>query len=435
MIIALLPLQISGVTAAIDNSATKATSDNSISQPITLSLEAAVEKAINNDTSIKSLDLSLKRLWRVNDQNATFTVMDASVQKMLEKLDNYLILFDRKAKSDRGEKTELLNTNEQNELLDCKEVFGDIPPPYSKEMMFDSYTQSTAFPQYSNWLRVQELKNSRDIMKAHVKNVIWTTYKLALYIQEMNDVRMQSLETMEKQYKLLQLQYEKGLVSELDIYQCQVSIDKERLELKKREREIENYKMELKNLCGIPISQKLELSSTELPVTNRLLPFDTYYKKACENRDEIVYPMLEVKVLTRELDILNGYKKDPYSFDKTELNEQIEDAKLSVTEGLEAVTSDIQWAYADVSAIELNMDISKKNADNAKAELSIMETKYKQGQVKLLELWDARYSANSAELLYRADKRDFAYASYELDLASGLGPKYKHDEEAKGIAK
>ena len=110
-----------------------------------------------------------------------------------------------------------------------------------------------------------------------------------------------------------------------------------------------------------------------------------------------------------------------------ELNEKIEDAKASVTEGLEAVTSDIQWAYADVMTIQLNMDISKKNADNAKINFSNIELKHKQGQVTLLELWKARDSANTAEVDYRKAQRDFACASNRMDLASGLGPKYKQD--------
>jgi hypothetical protein len=166
MIMALLPLQISGVSAAVEDTANKAANEKSMSQPIVLSLEDAFAKAIDNDTTIKSYDISLKRLWRVKDQDETFTVIDTSVQKMLDKLDNYLELFDRKAKSDRGEHVQALTTNEQDELLDCKRVFGDIYWPYSKELMFDSYTQSTAFPQYSGWLNVQNIKNSRNLLKS-----------------------------------------------------------------------------------------------------------------------------------------------------------------------------------------------------------------------------------------------------------------------------
>lgn len=428
LIIALLPLQLSGVSTAVaKNTASQATSDNSISQTITLSLEDAFEKAINNYNPIKNLDISLKKLWRVKDQDATFKVMDASVHQLLDKLDNYLELFDRDVRNTRGENVEALNTSEQNELLDCSRVFGDIPWPYSKEMMFDSYAQSSAFPQYSGWLQVQKLKSSQNITKSSLKENVRSMYCNVLYLLDLQVVMKQSLETMEKQYKLLQLQYERGLVTELDTYQCQVSLDKTKLELKKLQRSIENMEMQLKNLCGIPVSQKIELSSTELPAVTKLLSYNTYYKKACENRNEIVYPKLEVEVLTRELDILNEYKKNPYSFDKVELNEKIEDAKASVTEGLEAVTSDIQWAYADVMNIQLNMDISKKNADNAKTNFSNMELKHKQGQVTLLELWKARDSANTAEVDYRKAQRDFACASNRMDLASGLGPKYKQD--------
>lgn len=428
MIIALLPLHVSGLSvAAVEATPNQVASDNRILQPITLSLEDAFERAINNYTALKSLDVSLKRLWKVNDKDGTFTTMDAAVTKKLNKLDNYFELFDRKTKSDRGENVRALNTNELDELLDCKKVFGDILWPYSKEMMFESYTQRSTFPQYSGWLQVQKIKNSRDVMKSQLKDTVWMTYDTVLYLKEMNDLRKQSLEIEEKQYNLLQLQYKKGLVTELDTYQCQVSLDKTKRELIKVQRSIENMEMQLKNLCGIPFSQEIELISTEIPADTKLLPYNTYYQKACENRDEIVYPKLELEVLTRELDILNGYKKNSYSFDKVELNEKIEDAKASIPQGLETVTSDIQWAYADVTAIGLNMDISKKNADNAKTKLSIMETKYKQGQVNFIELCDARYSASAAQVEYRKAQRDFARASNKLNLASGLGPKYKQD--------
>jgi hypothetical protein len=422
MIIALLPLQISGISsAAVEATPSQAPSDNSISQPITLSFEDAVEKAINNYTAIKGMDISLKRLWRVKDKDETFEVMDASAQKRLDKLDNYLALTNREANR------EVLTTDEQNELIDCSEEFGYIPPQYSREYAFDSYTQSSAFPQYSGWLQVQNIKNSRDIIKSQLKQIVRNTYNTVLIMQDVKAVTEQSLETMEKQYKILQLQYEKGLVTELDTYQCQVSLDKTKRELTKQERDIKNMQMQLKNLCGIPLSQKIELSSTELPAATKLQSYDTYYKKALMNRNEIVYAKLELSVFTRKLDILKDFKKNSYSFDKMEFEEQIEDAKIAVSQSLETVTSDIQWAYADVTALQLNMNISKKNADNAKANLSIMETKYKQGQVNLITLWNARDSANTAEVDYRKSLRDFALASNNLELASGLGPKYKQD--------
>ncbi|MHB8062786.1 MAG: TolC family protein [Ruminiclostridium sp.] len=426
MIIALLPLQLPGVSyAAGENGAADAANGKSTSQPIKLTLEAAFDKVINNSSELKQMDLSIKKLWRVADQNMGFTTMDANVTKKLENLDNYVDLFDRKAKSDRGEKTELLNTNELNELLDYSEAFGDIPPPYSKEIMFDRYTQSSAFPQYSNWLQVQKLKSSQDITKSTLKESVRSMYYNVLYLQDLQVVMKQSLETMEKQYKILQLQYEKGLVSELDTYQCQVSLDKKKRELKKQERNIENAEMLLKNKCGIPVSQEIDLESTELPAAAKLLSYDTYYKKACESRNEIVNSKLELTVLTRELDILNGYKKNPYSFDKMDLAEQIENAELSVSQGSETVLGDIQWAYADVTSSQLNMSISKKNADNAKANYTNMETRYAQGQVNLLELWNARDSADTAAVNYRKAQRDFACASNKMDLASGLGPKYR----------
>jgi len=424
MIIALLPLQLPGAFAvATEDVATNAANGKSISQPIKLSLADAFDKAVNNSYDLKSLDISLKKLWRVKDQDETFTIMDASVQKRLDKLDNYLELTNREANR------EVLTTDEQNELLDCSEVFGYIPPLYSREWAFDSFTQSSAFPQYSNWLQVQKFKNSRDVTESTLKESVRSMYYNVLYLFDLQAVTKQSLETMEKQYKVLQLKYEKGLVTELDTYQCQVSIDKKKRELKKQERNIENAQMLLKNKCGIPVSQKLELSSTELPATNKLLSYDNYYKKAYRNRNEIVNSKLELTVLARKLDILKDFKKNPYSFDKMELEEQIENATISVSQGSETVLGDIQWAYADVTASQLNMDISNKNADNAKTNFSNMELKYKQGQVNLIELWKARDSADTAEVEYRKAQRNFACASNKLDLASGLGPKYKQDKK------
>lgn len=418
MIIALFSLQISEVSAATKNDAVQTADDRSISQPITLTLKDACEKAVIDTYGLKQMDKSIENLWKQESQLMT---LSNSIQEQLDKLSRYTSLYEKRAKG------QTLTIEEQNDLLIYSYMFGDKPPLFSGEEMYKQYISNRDMPHYSTWAQIQNLKRSREVTKLTLEDSIRSLYATVLYLRDLQNVTTQSLKTMEKEYKNIMLQYEKGLISEIERYQCQVSLDKKRLELKKQNRNKENTEMLLKKRCTIPASQEIELESSGITSGTQLLSFKVYRDKALKNRNEIVTAKMELSVVTRELDIMKQYLTNPLLYERMELQQKADNALFSVTQGTNAVLEDIQWAYADAISKKTQVSIAKKAFENAKTNLTIAEKQYMLGLIDIIAVWNAKDSAYTSEINYSKALRDFDYAYYKINLASGLGPKYRQN--------
>lgn len=419
LIILILTFSIQGVSIAADNGTES--QDPSNSQSLKLSLDDAVKKAADSSSELSAIDISIKKLWKVTDENKSFAELSSHTQGQLELIDTYFQLFEKNRKYDD------LNTREEQDLLLYNNLFGDIPEPYSKQQLYERYINGTVIPYYSSWLQNLDLMNTYDNSKARIKGDTQRLYFNLLYSTELSETFENSIDTMEKQYSGILLKCEKGLISELEKYQFEVTLNKKKLELKKQKRNKELQELLLKQLCGIPRSQVIQLTSKNVGLDKdyKLGAYSSYYDKAIENRSEVVGSKLQLEVLRKQLEFVDKYIRQQYSFDRMNLEQQIEDAEFSISQSILNVTGDIQAAYSDVTLIQSQKEIQKRNAVNKKADYDIAVKKYSLGQISLIDLYDARDAASTAEIEYRKAQRDMAYSYYRLELANGFGPGYR----------
>lgn len=419
LIILVLAFSIQGVSIAADNGTESQNDKNS--QALKLSLDDAIKKAADSSSELYAIDISIKKLWKVTDENKSFAELSSHTQEQLELIDTYFQLFEK------GRKYDDLNTREEQELLVYENLFGDIPAPYSKQQLYEKYINSTVVPYYSSWLQILQFENTYNNSKARLSGDTQHLYFNLLYSTELCETFENSIDTMEKQYSGMLLKYEKGLISELEKYQFEIGLNKKKLELKKQKRNKELQELLLKQQCGISRSQTIQLTSRDAGMDKnyKLGTYSNYYDKAIENRSEVVGSKLQSEILRKELEFVDKYIRQQYSFDRMNLEQQIEDAEFSISQSILNVTGDIQAAYTDVTTVQSQKEIQKRNAANKKADYDIAVKKHSLGQISLIDLFDAKDAASTAEIEYRKAQRDMAYSYYRLELASGLGPGYR----------
>lgn len=421
LIILTLTFHIQGISVAADNSDGKEDVNN-ISQPLKLSLEDAVKRGVDSSSQLSSIDISIKKMWRVTDGDKSFKELTSVTQKELDEIDEYYKLYIRNQFYDN------LNNLEDDELLGYKDKYGDIPPPYSRQTLYENYLNGRAFSNYSSWLQVLSLKDSYNTNRAKLEGDIQAAYYNLLYFNELYQSLEDSLNTMEKQYSGMVLKYEKGLVSELDKYKFEVELSKKRLQLQKSKRNREYQELVLKQICGIERSQAIELTGKEAGLNKeyKLDTYKNYLDKALEKRSEVVNAKLQMDVYKQELEYYDKYIRQQYTFARTNLQQQLEDSEFAVTQSTLNITGDIQAAYTDAKSVQSQLEIKKRDSQNKKSDYNIAEKKYSQGQLSLVELWNAKDAANNAEIEYKKAQRDSAYCFYRLEeLACKLGPGYQ----------
>lgn len=419
LIILALTFHVQGVSIAAEDSAGKQNADN-ISQPLRLSLEAAIKRGVDSSSQLSSIDLSIKKLWRVTNEDKSFKELTAVTQNELDELDEYYKLSERKTHFDD------LNHYEEDLLVKYRDKYGDAP--YYRQTLYENYLNGRTFSNYSSWLQVLSLKDSYDTSRAKLEGDIQAMYYNLLYFNEMYQSLEDSLNTMQKQYSGIVLKQEKGLVSELDRYKFEVELNKKRLQLQKSKRNREYQELVLKQACGIERSQAIELISKDAGLNkgHKLDTYKNYLDKALVQRSEVVNAKLQLDVYKQELEYYDKYIRQQYAFARTNLQQQLEDAEFAVTQRILNVTSDIQAAYTDARSVQSQLEIKKRDFQNKESDYNIAEKKYSQGQLSLIELWNARGAASNAEIEYKKAQRDSAYCFYRLEeLACKLGPGYQ----------
>ncbi len=419
LIIFALIFQMQGVSIAADSDSS-AKSTNSTSQTLKLSLEDAIKRAVESSAELSSIDISIQKLWKVTDKNKTFTELSSYTEKQLELINTYFQLFEKRRIFDN------LTYAEEQELELYKALFGDIPPPYSRQQLYERYINGTVNPHYSSWLQALNLKNTYDATRLSEEIGVLNGYYNVLNSTEQYESVKKSLSTMEKQYPGILLQYEKGLISELDKYQYEVELNKQKLQLDKAKRKKDLVELLLKQRCGIDRSQKIELISNNAGLNNnyKLDDYKGYLDKALDQRSEVVIAKLQLEILKKELQYFDKYINQKYYFDRLELEQQIEDTEFSVTKSILDVTADIQGAYTEVNSVKSQLETQKRNALSKKADYDVAVKKYSQGQISLVKLLQAKDSADNAEIEYKKAQRDMANSLYRLDAASSIGPGY-----------
>lgn len=416
-----LTFHIQGVSVAADSSNGKQNANN-VSQPLKLSLEDAIKKGVESSSQLTSMDISIKKMWRVTNEDKSFKELTVITQGELDELDEYYQLSERKKVYDN------LTRFEEELLVKYRDKYGDAPD--YRQTLYENYLNGRAFSNYSSWLQVLSLKDSYDINKRKLKGDIQAIYYNLLYFNELYQSLEDSLNTMEKQYSGMVLKQEKGLVSEMDKYKFEVELNKKKLQLQKSKRNREYQELVLKQVCGVERSQAIELISEDVGLNegSKLDTYKNYLDKALEKRSEVVNAKLQMDVYKQELEYYDKYIRQKYAFSRINLQQQVEDAEFAVTQKILDVTGDIQTAYAEVKSVQSQMEIQKRNAQSKMSDYNIAEKKYSQGLISLMDLWNARDAASSAEIEYKKAQRDTSYSFYRLEeLACKLGPGYKEN--------
>lgn len=417
LVILALTFHAQGVSIAADSSVGKQNAIN-VSQPLKLSLDDAIKLGIDNSAQLSSIDISIKKMWRVTDEDKSYKEVSAITQNELDEMDEYYKLSERKRVYDN------LTNFEEELLVKYTDKYGDAP--YYRQTLYENYLNGRAFSNYSSWLQVLSLKDSYDTSKAKLEGDIQAMYYNLLYVTEQYESLEDSLNTMEKQYSGLALKYEKGLVSELDKYKFEVELNKKRLQLQKNRRSKEYQELVLKQTCGIERSQTIELISKDAGLNKeyKLDSYQNYLDNALAKRSEVVNAKLKLEVYKKELEYYDKYIKQKYAFGRTNLQQQLEDSEFAVTQKTLDVTGDVQTAYTDVKSVQSQMEIQKRNAQSKKSDYSIAEQKYSQGLLSLVDLWNSKDAVSSAEIEYKKAQRNMDYSLYKLELACTLGPAY-----------
>jgi hypothetical protein len=384
--------------------------------PEVLTLEYFYTKDINKTHQPTVMDQQIDSLWKQEND-----LMEASngIQQQLDLLDSYKRLYEKR------EKGTTLTFEEQGEFLGYQYMFGLKPPEYNSEEMFNKFIKTRDLPHYSVWAAIQNLKINKDMLLSSVKIGVKQLFDGIIDIQDTLALQEELYGNMQKQNAQMLLKYKSGMVSEINKYISDVSLEKQRLSNEKLKRTLDNLKMSLKQQLGISLKQDIVLKPYDNEKGIKLLSdYPNYLDKALKNRMEIVTSKMDLQVKQREADIIKQYFPNELLSERLEADQALEDKTIAYKDAVNKVTADITSGFKDVQLKKSDFYIAVGKYQSSEKKNKDAELQYAKGLISLADFWNVQLAFTQAKLGYNKAMRDYNNALYKLDTACGIGPGY-----------
>lgn len=382
-----------------------------------IGLDEAIERALNNNHRIKILDRTIDEMW---ENHVKLTDASKAIQDQLDHMENYTRLYNKLHKNN-----EQLTFEETQQYSMYLMMYGATPPEMSSEELFYGYIKNRDFPHYSFWASIKNTKTNRDLMESNITLAIRQLFENILNIQDTLELQNELLESMENQNRQIHLKFENGLVSEYDKYLSDTNLVKQKINIAKLQRSLDNVKMSLKQQIGIPLGQEIELTPYDtVDFSKPLDNYESYLEKAMSNRSEVSIAKIDLQVKQRELDIIKQYIKNELLFDRWDAQQSYDEKKMIYDETVEKVRSDIYDAYKAVLRKRDEVKIAETKKGNAETQYNRAKRLFDAGLIGSNDLMAMEIALYQEKIALNQSMRDYSFNLYRLELACGIGPGY-----------
>lgn len=282
------------------------------------------------------------------------------------------------------------------------------------------------------------------------------------------EIKEKAYSLAEKQYSQTKVNFRNGLASELQLLQAQINAENQKPDISSAKLDFENNMISFKDLLGIDKNRNVSLSgnleiepleldadvlvenylrklpdikssgknifyneslvkgtkkSNSIPVfsasgnyTNTLndytenIPSTSMY---AANSGEWTDSAVVTLALSWSPDFLLGFSSEKDSIKSSE--ERLEQSRLSHADLIETKEKEIITSVIGISTYENNLNVSKLNRELAERSYQMTEDSFKSGTAESLEVDEARQEWETAELNYLTSL--YSYRSEVLDLA------------------
>ncbi len=384
-------------------------------ETISISVEDCMNMAVAYSHQVTVIEQQMEALWK---QQNELMEMSNGIQQQLDILDTYKRLYEKKQNGTT------LTIDEHYELLGYQYAFGPKPPVYSQQELFEKFIKNRDFPHYSAWGAFKNLKTNREVLAASIKIGVKQLFDGIIDMQDAILLQEELHVNMCKQNEQMLVKYNQGLISEINKYLSDCSLEKQRLAIQKLKRSLNNMMMSLKQQIGVSLKQDVVLQYDDEKKIKTTKSYPALLREALANRSEVLTAKMDLQVKQREDDIIKQYISNELLSERMESSMSLEEKRIVYDEAINDVTADIYSGYHDVKLKQHDYSIALAKHKNAERQYKEASLKYEKGLINLSELWNVEISKVQARLGCNKAIRDNNNAVYKLEVASGIGPGY-----------
>ncbi len=303
-------------------------------------------------------------------------------------------------------------------------------------------------------VEVQQAQLNLQSVKNDLIRTVRKKYYALLAAQRTVDIRTQSRDVYEDQYKRTAEYFRLGLRPKVDVTTAEVNLNNESLRLIRAKNAVKTASASLANTLGVTTSAILQVDET-VDFTLQDISFESAVQTAYQNRPDVAASTLEVRL--GELKVSQakagyfptvsftaGYTKSGESlyldtenarvgvgldiplFNAFKTYNGVKQANLALASTrnnsrslLNNVFLEVQNAYIALNEAAESIPLAELNAQKAKENMELARGRYNEGIGDMLELKDAEVAYTDAQLSLLTARYDYGSAIADLKQAMG----------------
>lgn len=235
----------------------------------------------------------------------------------------------------------------------------------------------------------------------------------------------------------MQISYEQGSVSELDLANREKTTEQERLSVQNMQYQYDNLLYQFNKMCGLPIKTPIKLSTEFTHTEFKTDSPETYYETAY-NKDTD-YLILKAKLTYNEknFDVMNKYLLDidkdnesdtplkVYYQEKEDMKETLADLNLQLKNLEQEIQANIHYALNDIVEKETLAKYNNTALELATMQFESSQQSFNLGQLTQVSFDQAKLNYENAEYTAKQNKRAYDTAIEHFKLLINYGVTYE----------
>lgn len=385
---------------------------------VSISLTEAVNKAIDTTDSIDDLDSQMEDVW---EQHNDMLQVKHQMEDMLTALRRYEDLYDKKYVD-----KEALTPMEEGTLTKYQMMFGETPPKYSGQEMFEQFIRNRDFPHYQLWVAHEQMRNNKKMIPIMLESNVKELYVNILNLKDILVSQNEYTNILKEKYENAKLKYNLGQISAFELLNEKTSFLIQKLSNEKIENQLIVLELNFKQLTGIEINSEIELTSNLFNFKKIELEDISYYEsKAITNRMEVINAKLNYEMESREADIAAEYLSNSLLTDRLIYDSDELDAKNELDESILDVREDVIKAYFAVEESYEDYNLKVDDYFKATVDLNGKRVMYEKGMIDKNTFAMVEFAHGMAKNSLISASRTLNLNYEKLENASSFGPGFE----------
>lgn len=362
-----------------------------------LSLEEALAMARENNQQVKLAKLGLEKAELAREQ---FRFQD-------KKRDNLINNPPRKP-------------SEEEALIDPEKYEKDLQDYITWEMTAGAMNEFSVEQQFELLDKQTEIgidlaKRGIDAAVRSIDFGVEGSYYGAIFARESLAIAEAALERQEDMLRVAEAKFRAGTAAKQEVMDAQVQVARARAEVVKAQSEKEKAYMNLKELLGLNLDQKIELDFAfvyepleEIPALEELL------EEALEHRIDIAQAKAQLEIAQLDFD----YTKKAYpsiTFVYKQKEHALLEARLNLEDAKTKVEKEIRGLLLDILDAQTNIPVLEESVALAQESLRLAKLSYEAGLLRRVDVDTAEEGLRQVELQHAMAISNYNLAKLKLE--------------------